>query len=197
MQMSENTRQDRLTEILGKTLEHTANEAVVLARLEEFFAPKPAKLAASDTEAEALHRRVDRVIELLGGPPTSDTQGDNCVHHDVYPLSAVSEVLNTFHRARKSVCRTHMFMIGIGIQEQIPDVWIVSDATERDAIMESCESAFWEHAETSFIRLAGFWDRVGQVLAFAFFGIRQFERDGFTSVMDLIKSLSQKRVNGR
>lgn len=186
MDMNEATHQDRLIQILGKTLEYVANEAVVLNRLEEFFSPKPAKLAASDTEAKALQHRTDCVIELLGGPPKSDTQSANSVHHDIYPLAAISEVMNMFHRTRKSVARTHMFMIGVDLQKRWPEVMNFSDEKNGELFLKSSESAFWEHAETSFIRLAAFWDRVGQTLDFAFFGIRQFERDGFPSVMDRI-----------
>jgi hypothetical protein len=38
------------------------------------------------------------------------------------------------------------------------------------------------------MRLAAYWDRVGQILDFAFFRIRQYERDGFSAVMDRIQN---------
>lgn len=184
--MDEERRQDRLIEILGKTLDYVANEAVVLNRLEEFFSPKPSKLASSDAEAQDLHDRVDRLVESLSGPPKRDTAPANPVKVDIYPLAAISEVINMFHRTRKSVARTHMFMIGVELQKRWPDVGKVSDEKDRGLFVENSESAFWEHAEASFIRLAAYWDRVGQTLDFVFFGIRQFERDGFSSVMDRI-----------
>jgi hypothetical protein len=36
--------------------------------------------------------------------------------------------------------------------------------------------------------LAGFWDRLGQILDFVFFSIRQYERDGFSAVIDRIRA---------
>jgi hypothetical protein len=47
---------------------------------------------------------------------------------------------------------------------------------------------FWEHAEASYLRLASFWDRIGQLLDFVFFNIRQYERDGFSAVLSRIRS---------
>lgn len=185
MDIDVDRRQDRLIEILGKTLDYVANEAVVLKRLEEFFSPEPPKLATSDAEAQDLQDRVDHLVESLGGPPKAGTAPPNLVKVDTYPLAIISEVINMFHRTRKSVVRTHMFMIGVELQKKWPDVTKSSDEN-REFFVESSESAFWEHAETSFIRLVAYWDRVGQTLDFAFFGIRQFERDGFSSVMDRI-----------
>jgi len=55
------------------------------------------------------------------------------------------------------------------------------------ALMQSLTiREFWEHAETSFIKLASLWDRLGQLLDFVFFNIRQYERDGFPAVVDRI-----------
>jgi hypothetical protein len=186
MDTDEERRKDRLIEILGKTLDYVANEAVVLNRLEEFFSPKPAKLATSDAGARELQDRIDHLVESLGGPPKTGTTSPNLVKVDSYPLAAISEAINMFHRTRKSVVRTHMFMIGVELQNKWPDAVKNSNEEDREFFLESSESAFWEHGETSFIRLVAYWDRIGQILDFAFFGIRQFERDGFSSVMDRI-----------
>ena len=55
-------------------------------------------------------------------------------------------------------------------------------------LQEMTSEMFWEHAETSYIRLASFWDRVGQLLDFVFFNIRQYERDGFPRVLERIRA---------
>jgi hypothetical protein len=55
-------------------------------------------------------------------------------------------------------------------------------------LIKLAQDAFWEHAEAAYIRLSSFWDRVGQVLDFAFFNIRKFDQNGFTAVMDRIHS---------
>jgi hypothetical protein len=186
MDMDKERRRDRLVELLAKTLDYVANESVVLSRLEEFFSPKPPKLANSDAEARDLHERVDHLVESLAGRSKLGAEPSNLVKVDSYPLAAISEVINMFHRTRKSVTRTQMFMIGVELQKKWPDAANFSNEENRKSSLEDSESAFWEHAEASFIRLGAYWDRVGQTLDFAFFGIRQFERDGFSSVMDRI-----------
>src|SRR5208282_2588821 len=91
--------------------------------------------------------------------------------------------------ARSSICRTHMYLIGSGIIKQHPEVVNWPDDPEiRRIFVSNVEGYFWEHAETSYIRLASFWDRVGQLLAFAFFNIRQYEHDVFSAVMDRISA---------
>lgn len=55
-------------------------------------------------------------------------------------------------------------------------------------LQDAMSEMFWEHAETSYIRLASFWDRIGQLLDFVFFNIRQYERNGFPSVLSPIRS---------
>jgi len=58
----------------------------------------------------------------------------------------------------------------------------------RTGLLAYMTEVFWEHAEISYIRLASFWDRIGQFLDFVFFIIRQYKSDGFPSVMDRIHS---------
>jgi hypothetical protein len=74
------------------------------------------------------------------------------------------------------------------LAERPDDFRIADDGEMRIAIEVEMRERFWEHTETSFIRLASHWDRVGQLLDFAFFNIRQYERDGFAAVMDRIRS---------
>jgi hypothetical protein len=76
--------------------------------------------------------------------------------------------------------------------------WILHNAREiiqtglEDKQLKAFEPVilddFWEHAETAYIRLASMWDRAGQLLDYVFFNIRQFERNGFPTVLDRIKT---------
>lgn len=80
-------------------------------------------------------------------------------------------------------------MIGAQMQRQHREwIGIPDDPEVISKFAGVSEAAFWEHAETAYIRLASYWDRVGQLLDFAFFKIRQFERDGFSAVMDRIRT---------
>lgn len=78
-----------------------------------------------------------------------------------------------------------MFWIGRNMLRDHPDLVNLPDESETQQLFQRLAAdAFWEHAETAFIRLCSYWDRVGQILDFAFFRIRHFERDGFAAVMD-------------
>ena len=118
---------------------------------------------------------------LFGGqePPPADN----------YPEAAMREVFAVFSRARKSVARAHMFMAGSSLLAEQPNMMELPENPDAAALfIKEAQGAFWEHAEAAYIRLYSFWDRVGQVLDFAFFNIRKFDQNGFTAVLDRIHS---------
>lgn len=181
------SKNEPLAEALAGTISVVANEPFVLNALEPFFSPKPAKLGAGE-DVKELQRRVDRLVESLGGPPklVIRTMGDEAAEKvDFYPAAAIAEVVNMFHRVRRSVCRAHMSYIGSSLIRQDPSV-ITNSEEVTPEFCDVLDNFFWEHAETAYIRLASYWDRVGQLLDFVFFGIRQYERDGFSAVIDRI-----------
>jgi hypothetical protein len=82
-----------------------------------------------------------------------------------------------------------MLLVGSHLFRRNPDVFTVElDKDSKNNVARLVDSSFWEHAESAYIRIASYWDRVGQLLDFAFFSIRQFERDGFTAVVDRIRT---------
>jgi len=190
---AQNEPVDRFADVLGDTLAHAANESVILARLEEFLEPKPPKLAKSKKHAEELNLSIDRLIRDYGGPPRLIIQfpEEAKPKYDTYLPAALAEVTNLFDRSRNSLCRAKVFLIGMHFLETKPDlIHMPADAPAEvhASFKDGTSNAFWEHAEACYIRLAGYWDRVGQVLDFAFFGIRQYERDGFSAVLDRIRA---------
>lgn len=188
---------DTLTIALTKVVEQIAAEQVTLALLEDFFSPKPAKLAQSEAEVKSLDDRSSQVIQRFGGPPrvhliirANDGSDDGKVEQfDDYPAAAIAEIVNMFHRTRRSVCRAQMLLTGSHLLHETPDLFLqkMPPDVEKD-FLGAVDSSFWEHVEMAYIRVASYWDRVGQLLDFAFFSIRQFERDGFTAVVDRIHS---------
>ncbi len=169
---------------------HVANEAFLLARMEEFFSPRPAKLW-DENEDDEINRRLDKAVAQMGGPPRLILRrvDDPPPIVDSYPEAALREVVSAFDRARKSVCRAHLFMVGSDQTKKRPDlIGLKTDEELGLPFSRIIENTFWEHTETAYIRLASYWDRVGQVLDFAFFRIRQFEHDGFSGVMDRIRT---------
>jgi hypothetical protein len=61
-------------------------------------------------------------------------------------------------------------------------------------LIKQAQGAFWEHAEAAYIRLYSFWDRVGQVLDFAFFNIRKFDQNGFMHPCVPVMGQLQKEI---
>jgi hypothetical protein len=182
---------DRFASVLGDTLAHAADEAMVLAKLEEFFHPKPARLGASSEAIVELNENIRLTISAYGGPPQLIIQahGEPKPRYDTYLSAAIGETIRMFDRCRSTICRAQASMIGAHLLSSKTDFLKPPyDPTIQNYILEHTSSMFWEHAETGFIRLAGFWDRVGQVLDFVFFSIRQYERDGFSAVLDRIRS---------
>ena len=183
-------KEERFAHIIGNAMAYVANEALILAQMEEFFSPIPARLWHEE-ESDSINKRLDKAVENMGGPPRLILMRENdpppgC---DTYPEAALHEMISAFYRARKSVCRAHLFMTGSGMLKKHPEFLEQTGDEEVDAAIAGlAEKAFWEHAEIAFIRLASYWDRVGQVLDFAFFGIRQYERDGFSAVVDRIRT---------
>jgi hypothetical protein len=80
-------------------------------------------------------------------------------------------------------------MAGSSLLAEQPSAMGLPDNPDAAALfIKQARSAFWEHAGAAYIRLYSFWDRVGQVLDFAFFNIRKFDQNGFTAVMDRVHS---------
>ena len=181
-------RQKELATVLGNAVSYVTNEAVVLAQYEAFQEDKFAN-SWPENDGDAFDKRMNSVTEHLGGPPQYYLlrQGEEPPLADNYPEAALREVLDVFKRARKSVVRAHMFMTGSMFLTKQPEIMhLPEDPNMREKVINLAHAAFWEHAESAYIRLYSFWDRVGQVLDFAFFNIRKFDHNGFSAVMDRI-----------
>ncbi len=182
---------DLIQKLLGNVLMLSVNEGLVAAQLEafSFFEPMPAKLdltAGSDLDRNLLNLSV-----AMGGPPKLilAKDGENRPQFDTYAEAAISEVVKAFMLARSSVCRSHIYCIGSELIKRHPELMhLPEDPKVAQILIAQVGKYYWEHVETSYVRLASFWDRVGQLLDFVFFNIRQYERDGFAAVMDRIQA---------
>lgn len=180
--------QRRLATVIGNTVSYVTNEALLLAQYELLQEDKFAKLWPGD-EADAFSNRMDTVTEHLGGPHRvyvlrTDEQPPVV---DTYPDAALREAFEVFHLARKSVVRAHMFMTGSLLLAEQPNLMnLPDDAKVASMFITQARDAFWEHAEAAYIRLYAYWDRLGQLLDFAFFNIRKFEQNGFYAVMERV-----------
>jgi hypothetical protein len=104
---SEDKDLETLVEAIGETLVYTAREPILLVRMEEHFSPKPAKLATSPDEEKNLRHALGRLSERLGGPPriVISGPGQELPTYDTYASAAIDEILHSFHRCRRSICR--------------------------------------------------------------------------------------------
>jgi hypothetical protein len=80
-----------------------------------------------------------------------------------------------------------MYYITYGALDKHPNFWPDMPAEERTNRRSVTERRFFDALEIATTRLSSYWDRVGQILAFVFFNVRQYERDVFSSVLDRIK----------
>lgn len=182
-------RLDVLT-LVAQTMAHSANEVLLLAHLESKFDPKPANIRGTDDQIRELRDHTNRVVEALGGPPRLIVTGPNGKRkrYDTYAAAAIDEAILMFQRARSAVCRTHLHFIAGSMIEREPEMlkgW-PADEGIKAIVQRLAIEGFWEYAESSYVKLASLWDRLGQLLDFAFFNIRQYERDGFPAVVDRI-----------
>ena len=188
---NETTAQNPLAAVLGEAVSFVKNEALLLVRYEVAQERKFATLWPGGDDNGEFDKRVNRVLEHLGGPLESYLllDGQEPPPADNYPEAAMREAFAVFSRARNSVMRAHLFMAGSSLLAEQPNLMDLPDHPEASAhLIKQAQAAFWEHAEEAYIRLSSFWDRAGQVLDFAFFNIRKFDQNGFTAVMDRINA---------
>jgi hypothetical protein len=178
-------KEARYARSLSNAFTYVAKEPFILASMEEFFFPKPARLD------DKLQQDVDDVIRQLGGPPDViiTREEEPKPKYDVYPAAAMHELVSLFDRSRGAVTRAQAILVGSQLVKNSEKELITDLPTgAAEALLDYIDSIFWEHAETGFIRLASYWDRMGQLFDFVFFGIRQFDKDGFSAVMDRIRN---------
>jgi len=171
---------------------YLAEDALLLDKYDALYADMFGKLPPEHDDG-TFSARVDTAVERLGGRARSDPNGppSSSAGTDGYANAAMNEALKVFDRARKSVVRSHLCLTAHALLAQagtgklsLPELAKFS----KEELGSKTDAAFWEHAETAYIRLSSFWDRVGQLLDFAFFNIRKFDHNGFNGVMDRMHS---------
>ena len=83
-----------------------------------------------------------------------------------------------------------MHYIRLGVLEKYPEFisgFVDEKQEHKEYLKRAVTETFWGEVETAYVRLASWWDFVGQLLDFVFFNIRQYEKDGFSSVIERIK----------
>ncbi len=110
----ENEQTSRFVEFLGKLLDIEINFAVTEKRAEDYFDPKPARLAVDDKAAKSLDAALSSLANSLGSPPSVLILDHECEEpetYESYPVSVLSEMLSSFWKARRAICRVHLLFI--------------------------------------------------------------------------------------
>lgn len=188
--MNKNDDVDSKFSFLSFMISHVANESVLLTKYESGHSSVKFTELWPELSGAEFDESIHEALRHLGGPPEYFLVPDGKVAppSDNYPEAAMSEIFSVYQRARKSVIRTHMYNKGSSFI--LANKTLLSDISEsqetRDLMTERIAEAFWEHAESAYIRLCSYWDRIGQLLDFAFFNIRKFDQNGFNAVMERI-----------
>ena len=192
---------DKLVETLDvvefqEILRYAIGEEAIVIRMNDFFRPQPAKLVETKRQERELERRTSDLLEKLGGPPriiVVHDQNQAPPVFDTYGAAAIQEIISSFHRCRRVTCKAHLLYIAVHLILECPEFLSrqqknVITKADITATTDTIEWNFWEETETAYIRIASFWDRVGQLFDFVFFNIRQYERDVFPTVMNRIQA---------
>lgn len=183
---------DDFVETLSRVMSHAANEPLLIKRIERYLSPSPAHIYNSDEEAADLTRHVQKftnrlepeqrlLITKIGELPSWDDR------IRTYHMDISNELTDSFHVCRTAVCRMHMFYIALETTQTNRDLWVNMSDEDAEIYAHVLNRSVWEALEIATIRLTSYWDRVGQILDFVFFNIRQYERDGFPAVLERIK----------
>lgn len=176
--------------LLSSIISHVANESILLTKYQNMAVEDSFSQLFTDDSYNDFIKQLNDIAEYLGGPPEYYLLPEEEAPplSDNYPEAVLKEIIDVFLLARKSVIRTHMFLTGSSFLESNPDLLegSINNLEGQKALVTMVKATFWEHAEASYIRLYSFWDRIGQILDFAFFNIRKFDQNGFNSVMHRI-----------
>jgi len=187
-----NKQHSKLADNFGQILSYTVNEAILIKKMKKYFDPRPAELFKSKKTEKIITRKISKLSKKFGGPPqivsVSDEQASP-KKFDMFVYTAIDEMTSMYQRSYNSVCIAHIYFICKGLLEKHPDFLKKTDQKEiNNVILPMISNQFYDKAEIAYIRLSSYWDRVGQLLDFVFFNIREYERDVFSKVLSRIKT---------
>jgi len=172
---------------ITRVLSHAVNEPVLLQKMEQYFKPRPANIFSNDDEREELIRRIDGFQDRFGRKFVIVVKGEPPPQLRTYHIDISNELGDSFHACRSAVCRLHMFYMALKCIRTRPEFWVDLSEDGSRLYARTLTRSFWDALEIATIRVASYWDRVGQLLDFVFFNIRQYEHDGFPAVLERIK----------
>lgn len=147
------------------------------------------QLVDSSRESE-VENKLDSISKAMGGVPKTFLMPEDGPQptFDTFLDSAIDEIIKIYWRARKYVLYAKLYQLSEKFQglhhEQLTGSYTKD---ELETLNKLVLEEFYDKAEIAFIRIASFWDRVGQLLDYVFFNIRQYEREVFPLVVERIQ----------
>ncbi len=190
--MKKNKQLSELSQNFAQILSYTVNEPILIKKMQKYFDPRPAELFKSKKTEKIITRKISKLSKKLGGPPqiviVSDEQAST-KKYDMFVYTAIDEMTSMYQRSYNSICIAHLYFICKGLLEKHPDFLEKTDQEElNNVILPMVSNQFYDKTEIAYIRLSSYWDRVGQLLDFVFFNIREYERDVFSKVLSSVVS---------
>lgn len=182
---NENKKIGTLSEIYLEILSSELSNIFVLQKLEEIAEPEIPKIGNNEEQIKLLNSLLQKVSCSLGGVPRiiinyTDTPKPQ---YDTFVDSLLHEILSMFWKTRRAVIKAHSQYVVVESMRYKKEFF---EKPAPEDIVLRIEEYLWDSIEVAYIRMASFWDRIGQLFSFSFFNIRQYEKDGFTSIMEKI-----------
>jgi hypothetical protein len=135
-----------------------------------------------------LERAREALALSLGAPldywtTLTSITAESALKLDTFGAAALFEMSMGFFRAHQAVEDAFLYALAIERPPGSPRPDKEVESYDRYVLT----NAFLGHWEVAAMRLCGFWDRVGQLLDFVFFNIRQYEHDEFAKVIERIR----------
>ncbi|MBU5466990.1 hypothetical protein KQI49_09165 [Virgibacillus sp. MSJ-26] len=131
---------------------------------------------------ETAEYNVKEIRSLLGGVPELLILGrdEDKPFYDTYVDSMINELIF-------SIKKSYDTMVQVMLYRRIEYFSrYYEDQKLADLLVDTYKKEFWSHLEMAYIRLASTWDRIGRLLDFVYFNIRQYDKDGYLSTIQKI-----------
>src|SRR5699024_6956226 len=131
---------------------------------------------------ETAEYNVKEIRSMLGGVPELLILGrdEDKPFYDTYVDSMINELIFSIKKSYDTMVQVMIYRIIEYFSRYYEDQKLA------DLLVDIYKKEFWSHLEMAYIRLASTWDRIGRLLDFVYFNIRQYDKDGYLSTIQKI-----------
>ena len=179
--------EDELISIYSDLLNSELASISVQERFDIIANPPIPKLVKDKKEEEEFNRLIQEIIYAHGGVPlvVIKKTGEKNPIYDTFIDSLISEILSMYQKTRRSIIKVQS-QYAVVESLRYNKQFFKTPAPEEVVLM--FEEYFWDSLEIAYLRLASYWDRIGQLFSFSFFNIRKYDKETFTDIIEKINS---------